>query len=346
MKRSGPVVTFGEIMLRLNPPGHQRIIQADAFEAYYGGGEANVAASLARFGLPTIFVTRLPKNELGETCAARLLGYGVDTRHISWGGDRLGIYFLETGAAQRPSKVIYDRSNSSFSTIQTGMVNWEAVFENARWFHWTGITPGVSSTAADVCQEALETAKKLGLTISCDLNYRAKLWRWTETPGKVMKNLVKYCDLVIGNEEDAEKLFGICAPDTSITSGSLHADNYVSVCKELVDRLNGPTATAITLRGSVSASINTWSAVLWTEDKFFTGQSYQILPVIDRVGGGDAFTAGLIYSWINDRDPQSALNFAIAASCLKHTIPGDINLVSTQEVEQLAGGDQSGRISR
>ncbi len=346
MQLNGPVVTFGEIMLRLNPPGHQRISQADSFEAFYGGGEANVAASLAGFGLTVKYVTRLPKNELGETCTARLMGFGVDTRHISWGGDRIGIYFLETGAAQRPSKVIYDRSQSSFATIQPGMVDWEAVFEDAQWFHWTGITPGVSSAAAEVCQEALEAAKKYRLTISCDLNYRAKLWRWTESPGVVMRNLVKYCDLVIGNEEDAHKLFGITAPDTSVTTGSLKAENFLPVCRELVNQLNGPATIAITLRGSVSASINTWSAVLWKEDQYFTSPSYQIIPVIDRVGGGDAFAAGLIYSLITDKDPQSALNFAAAASCLKHSIPGDINLVSAREVEQLAEGDQSGRISR
>ncbi len=226
------------------------------------------------------------------------------------------------------------------------MVNWEAVFENARWFHWTGITPAVSSAAADVCEEALEVAKKCGLTISCDLNYRGKLWQWTNTPGIVMQQLVKYCDLVIGNEEDAEKLFGIAAPDTSVSSGNLCCDNFIPVCRDLIERLQGPARVAITLRGSVSASVNTWSAVLWNEGKFFSGPTYQILPVIDRVGGGDAFAAGLIYSLINNKDSQSALNFAVAASCLKHSIPGDMNLVSVQEVEQLSGGDQSGRISR
>lgn len=341
------IVTFGEIMLRLNPPGYLRFKQASQFEASYGGGEANVAVSLALFGLPARFITRLPKNDLGEACSARLQQQGVDISQIAWGGDRIGIYYLENGVAQRPSKVIYDRAGSSFASIQPGMVNWQAVFEGASWFHWTGITPAVSQSAAETCQEAVETARKLGLTISCDLNYRAKLWKWTENPGAVMENLVRQCDVSIGNEEDADKVFGIKAPHTDVTQGQLSADKYKAVCDGLSERFPNLKSIAVTLRSSISASHNVWSAVLKHNGTFLTGPSYSITPIVDRVGGGDSFAAGLIYGLQQyPQEPQNALRFAIAASCLKHTISGDFNSVSVQEVEQLAAGDGSGRISR
>ncbi len=341
------VVTFGEIMLRLNSPGFQRLKQASHFEVNYGGGEANVAASLAQFGLTAKFITRLPKNDLGQTCISRLLALGVDTSQIIWGGDRLGIYFLEMGVAQRPSKVLYDRAGSSFSTLQPGMINWSEIFRDANWFHWTGISPAVSSSAADTCREALEAAENEGLTISCDLNYRGKLWQWTNSPGVVMNELVKKCNIIICNEEDAAKYFGINAAGSDVEAGTINGETYLPVCKKIGNMFQKASKIAITLRGSISASHNTWSAVMYAKDRYYQGQTYDVSPIVDRVGGGDSFAAGLIYSLINNPENiQKALDFAIAASCLKHTIPGDINFSSLQEVEQLVGGNQSGRITR
>ena len=341
------VVTFGEIMLRLAPPGFQRFTQARSFDASFGGGEANVAVSLANYGETAEFVTRLPKNELGDACLASLRAAGVHTDHIARGGDRLGIYFLETGAAQRASKVIYDRAGSSFATIQSGMIDWRAVFDGADWFHWTGITPAVSQGAAEACLEAIQVAKESGLTVSCDLNYRAKLWKWGKSAGEVMADLVKHCDVAIGNEEDAEKVFGIKAPESDVTAGKVDAGHYRFVCEELVKRFPSLRTVAITLRGSLSASHNTWSGVLWDKGQFFTAPTYDIAPIVDRVGGGDAFMGGLIYGLRKfTGDPGRALKFAVAASCLKHSIVGDFNAVSVAEVEQLMGGDASGRVSR
>ena len=341
------VVTFGEIMLRLAPAGFQRFTQARSFEALYGGGEANVAVSLANYGQPVEFVTRLPKHELGEACLAFLRSYGIHTDHIVRGGDRVGIYFLETGAAQRASKVIYDRAGSSFAAIQPGMVDWNAVFDGADWFHWTGITPAVSQGAAEVCREAITIARAKGLTVSCDMNYRAKLWKWGKSAGEVMNDLVAQCDVAIGNEEDADKVFGIKAPESDVTAGKVDAEHYRVVCEELVKRFPALRTVAITLRGSLSASHNTWSGVLWDEGQFFTAPTYDIVPIVDRVGGGDAFMGGLIYGLRKfTDDPGKALRFAVAASCLKHSILGDFNAVSVAEVEQLMAGDASGRVSR
>jgi 2-dehydro-3-deoxygluconokinase len=349
------IVTFGEIMLRLAPPGFQRFTQAQSFDAVYGGGEANVAVSLANFGEQVEFVTRLPSNDLGDACLMRLRGYGIRTDHIVRGGERLGIYFLETGAAQRGSKVIYDRANSSFATIQTGTIHWKQVFEGADWFHWTGITPAVSQGAAEVCREAIVAARELGVTVSTDLNYRAKLWKWGRSAGEVMTELVGLCDVALGNEEDAEKVFGIKAPEADVTAGKVEADQYRHVCGELAKKFPSLKTISITLRGSLSASHNTWSGVLWTcpepgrrePGKFFHGSSYDIIPIVDRVGGGDAFMGGLIYGLRKYQDdPQKALNFAVAAACLKHSIIGDFNAVSVSEVESLMGGDASGRVSR
>jgi 2-dehydro-3-deoxygluconokinase len=341
------VVTFGEIMLRLAPPGFQRFSQARSLEATYGGGEANVAVSLANYGEEVDFVCRLPKNELGEACINTLRGLGVGTGFIARGGERIGIYFLETGAAQRGSKVIYDRAGSSFATMQPGTIDWKSVFAGADWFHWTGITPAVSQGAAEVCREAILVAREMGLTVSTDLNYRAKLWKWGKSAREVMSDLVGLCDVALGNEEDAEKVFGIQAPESDITAGKVDAGHYRYVCEKLAERFPSLKTISITLRGSLSASHNTWSGVLWRSGEFFTAPTYDILPIVDRVGGGDSFMGGLIYGLRKyPGDPQKALNFATAAACLKHSIMGDFNAVSVTEVETLMAGDASGRVSR
>ena len=341
------VVTFGEIMLRLAPPGFQRFSQAQSLEATYGGGEANVAVSLANYGENVDFVCRLPKNDLGDACINTLRGLGVGTSFIARGGERIGIYFLEAGAAQRASKVIYDRTSSSFATIQPGTIDWKAVFAGADWFHWTGITPAVSQGAAEVCREAIVAAREFGLTVSTDLNYRAKLWKWGKSAGEVMSDLVGMCDVALGNEEDAEKVFGIRAPESDITSGKVDAGHYLYVCEKLAESFPSLRTISITLRGSLSASHNTWSGVLWNNGEFFCAPTYDILPIIDRVGGGDSFMGGLIYGLRKyPADLQKALNFATAAACLKHSIMGDFNAVSVAEVETLMAGDASGRVSR
>jgi 2-dehydro-3-deoxygluconokinase len=340
------VVTFGEIMLRLSPPGFLRIGQTSAYDATFGGGEANVAVSLAQFGVPVEYVTRLPKNEIADACIANLRGFGVGVGHVVRGGERMGIYFLENGAVQRGSKVVYDRSGSSISTIEKGMVDWKAVFAEADWFHITGITPAISRGAAEVSIEAAAAAKEMGLTVSCDLNYRAKLWKWGRPAGEVMAELVQYADVAIGNEEDADKVFGIKAAETDVTSGKIDAARYEEVCRQLVARFPGLKRVAITLRGSLSASHNSWSGVLYEGGKLYTARTYDITHIVDRVGGGDSFSAGLIHGLRTYGDPQKALDFAVAASCLKHTIFGDYNMVSVDEVEKLMGGDASGRVSR
>jgi 2-dehydro-3-deoxygluconokinase len=341
------VITFGEIMLRLSPPGNLRFTQARSFDVIFGGGESNVAVSLANFGIPADFVTRLPQNDIGEACLQFLRQYGVGTAHILRGGDRLGIYFLEHGAVQRGSKVIYDRAGSALATLEAGMINWENVFGEATWFHWTGITPAISAGAAAACLEAVRAAREMGLTVSCDLNYRAKLWKWGAGPEEIMQDLVALSDVAIGNEEDAARVFGIHAPDTDVTSGTLEAEKYRYVCEQLVQRFPNLHTVAITLRGSRSASHNTWSGVLWHDAALYFGPTYDITHIVDRVGGGDSFVAGLIYG-LNTfpGQPQRTLDFAIAASALKHTVFGDFNLVSVAEVEKIMTGDTSGRVSR
>ncbi len=340
------VVTFGEIMLRLSPPGYKRFSQAESFDVVYGGGEANVAASLANYGIPTDFVTRLPKNDIGEACMHFLRAQGVGVDKIIYGGERLGIYFLEMGAVSRGSKVVYDRAHSSLSAIEPGMVDWKSVFADAEWFHWTGITPAISQGAADACLEAVQVAKEMGLIVSCDLNYRNKLWKYGKSASEVMPELVSYCDVAIGNEEDADKVFGIKAPETDVTSGKVDATGYRFVCEELVKRFPNLKTVAITLRGSISASHNTWSGIMWDNGEIYKAPTFDITHIVDRVGGGDSFMGGLIYGLLTYSDRQSALNFAVAASCLKHTIFGDFNLVTVDEVEKLMGGDASGRVSR
>jgi 2-dehydro-3-deoxygluconokinase len=341
------IVTFGEIMLRLSPPGFLRFSQAHSFDAVYGGGEANVAVSLANYGLPVDFVTRLPNNDIGEACLASLRQYGVGVDKLVRGGERLGIYFLEMGSMQRGSKVVYDRAYSSIATIEPGMVDWRAVFADAGWFHWTGITPAISAGTAQVCLEAAQTARQMGLIVSCDLNYRKNLWKWGKKASEVMPELVQCCDVAIGNEEDADKVFGIRAPESDVTAGKVEADMYQYVCQALADRFPNLKTIAITLRGSISASHNTWSGVLWRQGEFYAGPQFDITHMVDRVGGGDSFGAGLIYGLHTyGEDYQRALDFAVAASCLKHSIFGDVNLVTADEVEKLMSGDASGRVSR
>ncbi len=341
------IVTFGEIMLRLAPPGFQRFTQARSFDATYGGGEANVAVSLANYGEDAEFVTRLPKNELGDACLMSLRACGIHTDHILRGGERMGIYFLEAGAAQRASKVIYDRAGSGFGTIQPGMIDWKTVFAGADWFHWTGITPAISQGAAEACQEAIQVAREMDVTVSCDLNYRAKLWKWGKTAGKAMGEMVGMCQVALGNEEDVDKVFGIKALESDVTVGKVEANKYRFVCEALAERFPSLKTISITLRGSLSASHNTWSGVLWKDGAFYTAPVYNILPIVDRVGGGDAFMGGLIHGLheYND-DPERALHFAAAAACLKHSISGDFNAISVAEVETLMAGDASGRVSR
>ncbi len=341
------IVTFGEIMLRLTTPDHQRFSQATSFCASFGGAEANVAVSLANYGLQTEFVTRLPQNDIGQWVVMDLKKHGVGTNYILRGGERLGIYFLETGSVARPGKVIYDRANSAIAEIKPGMINWDTIFEGVSWFHWTGITPAISESASLTCLEAVKAANNRGITVSCDLNHRKNLWKWGKTAGEVMPELVSGCDIILGNEEDAGSVFGI-KPDAK---GSLKEEvdgaNYESVCQILKKQFPKAKKIIVTLRGSINADHNTWSGVLYNGEKLFKAPVYQITHIVDRVGGGDSFMGGLIYGLIKyPGEDQKALDFAVAASCLKHTIYGDFNLVTIAEVEQLMKGDSSGRVVR
>lgn len=343
------VVTFGEIMLRLSPPGFLRFSQTDRFDVVYGGGESNVAVSLANFGVPSDFVSRLPKNDLGACAMMEMRKRGVGVGHIVYGGDRLGIYFLETGAVARGSQVIYDRAHSSMAEIRPGMIDWETVLKDAQWFHWTGITPAISQGAADACLEAVKTAHQMGITVSTDLNYRAKLWKYGVKPEAIMTELTSYCDVILGNEEDAEKHFGIKPEGLDITTQGhdITAEAFLSVCQQLMKKFPRAKKVITTLRGSISASHNTWAGVLYDGKNLYQSRQYQITDIVDRVGGGDSFMGGLIYGLLQySGDDQKALDFAVAASCLKHTIKGDANLVNVEEVEKLMGGDSSGRVSR
>ncbi len=341
------VVTFGEVMMRLATPDFLRFGQSESLTATFGGGEANVAVSLAQFGLPVEYVTRLPENDFGKACMMELRKFGVGVDHIVWGGDRLGIYFLETGAVSRGSKVIYDRAHSAVSEIKTGMVDWDKVFDQAGWFHWTGITPAISESAAEVCLEAIQIAAQKGITVSCDLNFRKNLWKYGKKATQVMPDLIAGTDIVLGNEEDAAMVLGIHPEGVEVTSGHVDAGAYVSVSQQIMQRFPKVRQVITTLRGSVSASHNTWSGVLWDGQKLFEAPVYQITHIVDRVGGGDSFMAGLIYGlmkWPDDQ--QKALEFAVAASCLKHTIYGDFNRVTVEEVMKLMTGDGSGRVAR
>lgn len=337
------VITFGEIMLRLSPVGYGRFVQAGSFEIVYGGGESNVAVSLANFGMDAAFVTRLPAHEIGQSALNALRAFGVNTQYIARGGERLGIYYLEKGASQRPSKVIYDRAHSSVSTASSGDFNWKEIFKGAEWFHFTGITPALGENIAAITLEACKEAKAQGLTVSCDLNYRKNLWS-TAQAGETMAQLMPYVDVCIANEEDAEKVFGIKAADTNVTGGKLSHEGYKAVAKELAEKFSF-SRVAITLRSSISASDNVWAAMLYDGKDYFFSKSYNV-HIVDRVGGGDSFGAGLIYGLLQGMDSREIIEFATAASCLKHSIEGDFNQVSVKEVQALAGGDGSGRVQR
>ena len=337
------IVTLGEIMLRLSTPGQQRIVQSNAFNVIYGGGEANVAVSVANYGHEAYFVSKLPTHEIGQSAVNALRKYGVNTEYIARGGDRVGIYFLETGASMRPSKVIYDRANSAIAEADVKDFDFDAIFEGKDWFHWSGITPAISPKAAEITKLACKAAKKHGVRVSVDLNYRKKLWTPTEAQA-VMKDLMQYVDVCIGNEEDAELVLGFKPAHTDVTSGKLDAEGYKQIFREMKEAFGFKIVTS-TLRESFSATKNGWSALLYDGNEFYQSKRYEINPIIDRVGGGDSFSGGLIHGLLTKK-PQEAIDFAVAASALKHTIPGDFNLVDVKEVETLAGGDASGRVQR
>ena len=342
-KADKKVITFGELMLRLAPEGYLRFVQADTFEATFGGGEANVSISLANFGLDTSFVTKLPSHEIGQMAVNSLRKYGVDTSLITRGGKRVGIYYLEKGASQRPSKVIYDRAGSAIAEASKNDFDWDKIFDGAGWFHFTGITPALSDELAEICLEACKKAKEKGIIVSCDLNYRKKLWS-KEKAGEVMNKLCQYVDVCISNEEDANDVFGIKAANTDVTAGEINSEGYKYVADELKKRF-GFSYVAITLRESISASDNRWGAMLYDGSDYYFSKKYNV-HIVDRVGGGDSFGAGLIYSLMHNDSPADAIEFAVAASCLKHSIEGDYNFVSVDEVKKLAKGDASGRVQR
>ena len=343
------VVTFGEIMLRLSPPGYLRFSQTNSFDVVYGGGESNVAVSLANYGIPVEFVTRIPKSEIGECALMELRKRGVGTSHIVLGGERLGIYFMETGAVNRSSNVVYDRTNSAMAELKSGMINWDKVFDGVSWFHWTGITPAISKNAADVCLEALKIASDKGLTISTDLNYRSKLWKYEGNRNEIMTELTSYSDIILGNEEDTEMHFGIKPEGLDITTqgNEMNSEAFLSVCNQMMKKFPKAKKIIITLRGSISASHNSWAGILYDGKKMYESIQYQITDIVDRIGGGDSFMGGLIYGFLNyPNEDQKALDFAVAASSLKHTIKGDVNLVKVEEVEKLMNGNSSGRVNR
>lgn len=338
------IVTFGEIMLRLSPPSQKRFVQSDCFDAVYGGGEANVAVSCANYGHDAYFVTKLPEHEIGQCALNALRRYGVHTDFITRGGNRLGIYYLESGSCMRPSKVIYDRAGSSIAEAEPEDFNFDKIMEGADWFHWSGITPAISDKAANLTRIACEAAKRHGVTVSCDLNFRKKLW----TPAKaqsIMKPLMKYVDVCIGNEEDAKLCLGF-SPKADVNSGKTDAEGYYDIFKSMM-RDFGFMYVVSTLRESLSASHNGWKALIYNGREFYESRHYDILPITDRVGGGDSFSGGLIHGLLTYGGNQAkALEFAVAASALKHTVPGDFNMMSKEEVENLVGGDASGRVQR
>lgn len=337
------IVTFGEIMLRLAPNGYYRFFQNDQLQATFGGGEANVAVSLANFGMDVSYVTKLPMHAIGQGAVDELRSFGVDTADIVRGGDRIGIYYLEKGASQRGSVCIYDRAHSAIQEAKPSDFDWDRIFEGTEWFHFTGITPALGTNLVEICRQACQAAKKRGIIISCDLNYRGKLWT-KEQAKNVMTDLCKYVDICIANEEDAKDVFGIAAESTDIYGGKLNKNGYKLVAKQLKEKFNFEKV-AITLRTSLSASDNDWAGLLYDGKEFYFSKEYH-LHIVDRVGGGDSFSAGLIYSLMSGKSTQEAIEFAVAASALKHSIEGDFNRVSVAEVEKLAGGDGSGRVQR
>ena len=340
----GKILTVGEIMMRLQPLGYKRLMQADTLEVVFGGGEANVAVSLAQFGQDAVYFTKLPKNALADKCVNELRGFGVDTSKIIRGGDRMGIYFCEKGCSQRGSNVIYDRANSAISQMKADEVDTDALLDGVEWLHWTGITPALSDNTVDVMRKILRAAKLKGITVSCDLNYRKKLWT-KQKANEVMSELVNYVDVLISNEEDSKDVFSIEASGSNITAGVLSVDGYEEIGRLLMKKFPNIKYVAFTLRESISASVNNWSGILISKEKAYKSKKYTI-QIVDRVGGGDSFGAGLIYGLVNKLGEQATIEFAVAASCLKHTIEGDFNIASVDEVEKLAGGDGSGRVQR
>jgi len=339
------VACFGEIMLRLKSPGQERLFQSPTLEATFGGGEANVAVSLANYGIPSRFVSALPDNAVGDACERTLRGFGVDTRFVARGSGRLGIYYLEAGANQRPSKVVYDRADSAIACAAPGSINWSEALLGCNWLHITGITPALSENAAALSLEAVQAAKEMGLTVSCDLNYRKNLWKYGKTAPEVMGTLVKYVDVCIANEEDVQKSLGI-ESDVDVESGELNVQAYPELCRKLMATYPNVSCVAITLRESKSANHNNWAACLYDGQSFSLSRRYEIKNIVDRVGGGDSFSGGLIYGLMHYEEKKDALEFAVAASCLKHSVPGDFNRVTVAEVETLMSGNASGRVQR
>ncbi len=342
------VVTFGEIMLRLGAPNHLLLQQSNSLDVSFAGAEANVAYSLANYGVETDYVTCLPQHPLAERCIKELRGNGVGVNHIKRIGDRIGILYLEPGSNMRPSKVYYDRAHSSFATMEENCFDWDEILNGASWFHWTGITPALSENAAKECMRAIQTANKKGITVSCDINYRGNLWRYGKTATDVMPQLVEGCDIILGNEEDCEKVFGIKPNnfDVEKTNGTINQSSFISVCRQMMQRFPRCEKMAVTLRGAINANHNTWGGVLYDGKTLYESKRYDITDIVDRVGGGDSFMGGLIFGLLHYQDNQKALEFATAASCLKHTIKGDYNLVSAKDVEYLVEGDVSGRVKR
>ncbi len=341
----GKYITFGEIMLRLKPPQFERFLQSPLLEATFGGGEANVAVGLARFGLDVAYVSVIPDNPIGEACIRELKRQGIDTSLIVRQGERLGIYFLEAGANQRPSVVVYDRSHSAIAEAKVGDIDWDKVFQEASWFHITGITPAISSSAAELSLEAVKMARDKNVTVSCDLNFRKNLWKYGKSAPEIMGELAKYVDIAVGNEEDCQKSLGIKL-DVDVESGQLQIEKYKELTEQVLKLYPNIQKIAITLRESYSADYNNWSAVLNNRKDFLVSKKYEIRDIVDRVGGGDAFAAGLIYGMNHLSNDQEALEFAVAASCLAHSIPGDLPLLSLKEVQSLMGGAASGRVQR
>ena len=338
------VLTVGEIMMRLQPSGYKRLMQAESLDLVFGGGEANVAVSLAQFGVDTVYFTKLPKNPLADKCINTLRGWGVDTTRIVRGGDRMGIYFCEKGCSQRGSNVIYDRKGSAISQMVPEDFDVDKVLDGVEWLHWTGITPAISDSATDCMRVLLKAAKEKGITVSCDLNFRKKLWS-KEKANKVMSELVKYVDVLISNEEDSKDVFSIEADGTDINAGVISTKGYESIGKKLMEKFPNLKYVAFTLRESISASENGWSGMLISKNGAFKSKRY-LIQIVDRVGGGDSFGAGLIYGLYSKMNEQDTIEYAVAASCLKHTVEGDFNIASVDEVKKLAGGDGSGRVQR
>lgn len=342
------VVTFGEIMVRLSAPDYLKLIQADRFDVCYAGAEANVAVSLANYGIKTDYITCLPDNPVAERCIMDLRGHNVGVDHIQRTGKRMGILYLETGSNARPSKVYYDRENSSIATVAPGSIAWNEILKDADWFHWTGITPALSANTATECLKAITTAKELGVTVSCDINYRGNLWKYGKKASEVMPEMVAGSDIILANEEDCEKVFGIKPNgfDAARTNGSIDQKSFLSVCQQMMERFPRCKKMIVTLRGAINANHNVWSGILYNGDELLVSKRYDITDIVDRVGGGDSFMGGLIFGLLHYQDDRKALEFATAASCLKHTLKGDYNWVTISDVENLVNGDNSGRVRR